>query len=203
MSVTLSLPIGSNAPDIPLSRNRRNHPSIGGSQRRASWMALAQRGDSKAYRALLEELNPLVVGFLRHRLRDREDLADACQDTFLALHRARHTYQPRRPVEPWLFAIARNIATDYRRRRHRRTRYEVLTDTAPDRPIESEPDFDLRTRLDKALRALPNRQLEALRLLRFQGLSIAEAAARVGTTPAALKTRAHRACLALKAAFRM
>jgi RNA polymerase sigma-70 factor (ECF subfamily) len=52
------------------------------------------------------------------------------------------------------------------------------------------------------MRALPNRQREALQLLKFQGLSIREAAARVGTTPGALKLRAHRAYLALKTAFR-
>jgi RNA polymerase sigma-70 factor (ECF subfamily) len=140
------------------------------------------------------------VRFLRRRLRDHEDLADAYQDTFLALHRARHTYHPFRPIEPWLFAIARNVAADYGRRRQRRTRYEILTDAAPERTTESQRD--LGAELDTALRALPNRQREAVQLLKVQGLSIHEAAARVGTTPGALKLRAHRAYLALRAAFR-
>jgi len=127
-------------------------------------------------------------------------LADAYQDTFLALHRARHTYQPSRPIEPWLFAIARNVAADHSRRRRRRARYELLTDAAPDPSVE--PDRDLGAELDKALRALPARQREAFDLLKFQGLTVAEAAARTGTTPGALKVRAHRAYVALKAAFR-
>jgi RNA polymerase sigma-70 factor (ECF subfamily) len=162
-------------------------------------MALAQHGDGTAYRALLDDIGPVIASFLGRRMRDREDLADAYQDTFLALHRARHTYQPMRPIEPWLFAIARNVATDYGRRHQRRARHEVLTDTVPEPAAETERDFG--SRLDTALRALPNRQREALQLLKFQGLSIAEAAARLGTTPGALKIRAHRAYVALKAGF--
>jgi RNA polymerase sigma-70 factor (ECF subfamily) len=169
-------------------------------ERRAHWMALAQRGDGQAYRALLDDLGPIIVRFLRRRLRDHEDLADAYQDTFLALHRARHTYQPLRPIEPWLFAIARNVAADYGRRGQRRARYEILTDTVPEPALE--PERDLGAQLERALRALPSRQREALQLLKFQGLSVVEAAARIGTTPGALKIRAHRAYAALKLAFR-
>jgi len=179
------------APDTPGDRSRR----------RAGWMALAQHGDAVAYRTLLDDLGPVLVRFLRRRVRDSQDLADAYQDTFLALHRARHTYQPTRPIEPWLFAIARNVVADYGRRWQRRSRHELLTDHDPE-PIPEPPPRDFGVELATAMRALPNRQREALQLLKFQGLSIQEAAARVGTTPGALKLRAHRAYLALKATFR-
>ena len=168
--------------------------------RRAGWMARAQAGDGEAYRALLDDLGPAVLSFLSRRVADRDDLSDAYQDTLLAMHRARHTYQPSRPIEPWLFAIARNVAADYGRRRRRRVGHEVLMAVLPDRPVEAERDVGAQ--LDAALRRLPNRQREALQLLKFQGLSVAEAAARAGTTPGALKVRAHRAYVALKAAFR-
>ncbi len=171
------------------------------SRRRARWMLLAQDGDATAYRALLDDLGPLLVRFLRHRVRDTQDLADAYQDTFLALHRARFRYQSSRPIEPWLFAIARNVAADYGRRRQRRRRHELLTAATPE-PRPDPPARDVGTELDTAMRALPNRQREALQLLKLHGLSIREAAARVGTTPGALKLRAHRAYLALRATFR-
>lgn len=171
------------------------------SRRRARWMTLAQRGDATAYRALLDDLGPVLVRFLRRRVNDSQDLADAYQDTFLALHRARHTYQPPRPIEPWLFAIARNVALDYGRRSERRRRHEVLTDSAPEPPPEA-PARDWGSELATAMQTLPNRQREAVQLLKVQGLSIREAAARLGTTPGALKLRAHRAYLALKATFR-
>lgn len=169
-------------------------------QRRAQWMARAQAGDGDAYRALLDDVGPAVLSFLSRRIDDRDDLADAYQDTFLALHRARHTYQPTRPIEPWLFAIARNVAADFGRRRRRRAGHEIMTDNTPEPSVE--PDRDVGARLDAVLRALPNRQREALQLLKFQGLTVAEAAERAGTTPGALKVRAHRAYVALKAAFR-
>lgn len=200
MSVTDGFPSERTlAADAPEGAARRGTPGDR-SQRRAQWMALAQRGDGTAYRALLDDLGPVIVRFLNHRVRDREDLADVYQDTFLALHRARHTYQPLRPIEPWLFAIARNVAADYGRRRRRRARYEILTDTAPEPTTELERD--LGAQFHATLRALPSRQREALQLLKFQGLSVAEAAARAGTTPSALKVRAHRAYVAIKAAFR-
>ncbi len=200
MSVTNGLPIERplaadasrrNAPDMPTDPRRR----------RAMWMALVQDGDATAYRALLDDLGPVLVRFLRRRLRDSEDLADAYQDTFLALHRARHTYQPPRPIEPWLFAIARNVVADHGRRWQRRNRYEILTESAPE-SLPDPPPRDFGSELATAIRALPNGQREAVQLLKIQGLSIREAAARVGTTPTALKLRAHRAYLALRAAFR-
>ncbi len=176
-------------------------PAAERSIRRAHWMTLAQHGDAGAYRALLDDVGPVLVRYLRRRVHDVQDLADAYQDTFLALHRARHTYQPARPLEPWLFAIARNVAADYGRRWQRRRRHEVLTDEAPE-PAPEQPARDWGSELTTAMRSLPNRQREAVQLLKVQGLSIREAAARVGTTPTALKLRAHRAYLALKTTFR-
>jgi RNA polymerase sigma-70 factor (ECF subfamily) len=163
-------------------------------------MTLVQHGDAAAYRALLDDLGPLLKRFLRRRVQNSDDLADAYQDTFLALHRARFTYQFPRPIEPWLLAIARNVATDYGRRWQRRKRHELSTDAAPE--PATEPPRDVGSDLVTAMRTLPNRQREALQLLKLQGLSIREAAARLGTTPCALKLRAHRAYLALRATFR-
>lgn len=196
MPVTNRLPIEGAERLMPSAETPRT-PSV----QRARWMTLAQHGDAGAYRALLDDLGPVLVRFLRRHVRDHQDLADAYQDTFLALHRARHTYQPLRPIEPWLFAIARNVAADYGRRSERRRRHELLTDYAPE-PAQEPPPRDFGDELASAMRALPNRQREAVQLLKLQGLSVREAAARVGTTPGALKLRAHRAYLALKAAFR-
>ena len=67
----------------------------------------------------------------------RLNFEDVYQEVFLALYEARHTYEPGRPLEPWLFAIARNIAADYTRRYFSRASWEELTGAPPDRP-----DFD-------------------------------------------------------------
>src|SRR5262249_28862695 len=77
--------------------------------RRARLMADAQRGDRDAYGALLNDLGPIVMRLVRRHVRDGNDTEDVYQDVFTALHRARHTYDPSRPFEPWLFAITRRV----------------------------------------------------------------------------------------------
>jgi RNA polymerase sigma-70 factor (ECF subfamily) len=163
-------------------------------------MTRAQAGDRDAYRALLDDVGPMIAQFLRKRLPDASEVDDAYQETFIALHRARHTYDPTRPLEPWLFAIARNIATDFLRRRRRRALREVLTDVMPE--AAAEPERDLRGQFSAVLGSLPRSQREALVMLKVDGLSVTEAATRAGTTPGALKVRAHRAYTALKARLR-
>jgi RNA polymerase sigma-70 factor (ECF subfamily) len=159
-------------------------------------MARAQRGDREAYRALLEDVGPLLMGWLRRWLSDPADLADVYQDTLVQLHRARHTYDPARSFEPWFFAIARHSAADYGQSRRRRRAWEVLVDELPDVAVDGEPG---RRALAEALRALPQPQREAFAMLKLEGLSVGAAAARAGVTPGALKVRAHRAYKALKA----
>ena len=170
----------------------------GRGRRRAEWMARAQDGDREAYRALLDDVRPLVLAWLRRWLDDEADLADVYQDTLVHLHRARHTYDAARPFEPWLFALARHCAADHGRRLRQRTR-EVLVGDVPDVAVEGEP---AQPALADALRTLPRPQREAFSMLKLEGLSVAAAASRAGTTPGALKVRAHRAYKALKAFLR-
>jgi RNA polymerase sigma-70 factor (ECF subfamily) len=160
-------------------------------------MAAAQRGDAEAYRALLTDLGPSLVRFFRGRVGDSGEAEDLCQETLIALHRTRHTYDPSRPLEPWLFAIARNIATDAARRRLSRMSWEVLVESPPDAQAEAEGGTGLQ--LQQALDQLPASQRQAFEMLKLEGLSVDAAAARAGTTPGALKVRAHRAYRALKA----
>jgi RNA polymerase sigma-70 factor (ECF subfamily) len=158
-------------------------------------MACAQTGDREAYRAVLEDVGPLLLAWLRRWLPDAAELADVYQDTLVHLHRARHTYDPARAFEPWLFAIARHCAADHARRRRQRA-WEVLVDELPEAVAESELD---RYALADALRSLPRPQREAFSMLKLEGLSVGAAAARAGVTPGALKVRAHRAYRTLKA----
>src|SRR5215475_3149552 len=165
------------------------------SRQRAEWMACVQDGNREDYRALLEDIGPLLLGWLRRWLADSADLADVYQDTLVHLHRARHTYDPARPFEPWLFAIARHCAADHGRRQYQR-RWEVLVDDLPELAAEPEPD---RSGLVEALQSLPRPQREAFSMLKLEGLSVGAAASRAGVTPGALKVRAHRAYKTLKA----
>jgi len=113
----------------------------------------------------------------------------------LAVHRVRHTYDPRRPFEPWLFAIARFVAVSYFRRQAR-VRREVLVDTAPDVAVGDEGPG--AHQIAEALRRLSPTEREAIQLLQVQGLSFEQAAVRMGTTPGAAKVRGHRAYKVLR-----
>ncbi len=161
-------------------------------------MARAQDGDRDAYRALLEDIRSLVLAWLRRWVDDDADLADVHQDTLVQLHRARHTYDPARPIEPWLFALAKHCAVDHARRLRQR-RQEVLVDDVPE--VAGGDDAG-QPALADALRALPRQQREAFTMLKLEGLSVGAAAARAGTTPGALKVRAHRAYKAVRAFLR-
>jgi RNA polymerase sigma-70 factor (ECF subfamily) len=155
------------------------------SARRARWMADAQQGDRVAYAALLDDVGPLLQQFVRRRVRDAEEAKDVYQDVMLAVHRARHTYEPAWPLEPWLFAIARRIVT-------RRTGNDWRVASAS--CCCSLPGRYRRRRrpeagLAEAPRALSPTQREALPCI--DGLSM-EAAAPGRTSVGALRVRAHR-----------
>ena len=159
-------------------------------------MAAAQDGDHDAYAALLDDIGPFVMRVLRRRVRSDDEAQDLYQEVFMALHRARHTYQRPRPVEPWLFAIVRHVVADHRDGRRRRAAREVLVANPPSRSVEG--DGLVKTSLEQALRRLTPTQREALQLLHVDGVPLASAARRAGATPGTLKVRAHRAFKVLR-----
>ena len=159
--------------------------------RRRAWMALAQAGDHDAYRALLLDLGPHLLAYIRRRLANRHEVDDVYQEALLAIHVSRHSYEQGRPVEPWVFGIAAHVLSRHVRRARRRTARELLVDVPPAEPMSIAAPSRVEVR--QALGLLPKLQREALELLQFAGLSVDTAAARAGTTAGALRVRAHRA----------
>ena len=169
------------------------------SRRRALLMQRLQAGDADACRELLDDIGPSVVGFLRRRLAGSDEIEDVYQEVFMALFEARHTYEAGRPLEPWLFAIARNVAADHVRRHWTRTSWQELFAEPPDRPEQSSDESALGgPNLAEALAQLPPSQREAFLMLKQEGISVEAAAARSGVSVGALKVRAHRAYKSLK-----
>ena len=162
-------------------------------------MARTQDGDREACRILLDDVGPMIAHFLRRRIADPAELEDVYQDTLMAFFQARHTYLPSLPLEPWLFAIARNTAADHARRYWKRAKLEQLTEDIPEpaAPEESPSDPDLAA----AMARLPAQQREAFAMLKLEGLSMAQAADRAGISVGAFRVRAHRAYKALRKMF--
>lgn len=176
---------------------------------RAAWMAAAQRGDAEAYASLLKSLLPVLRAFVRRRGVDTSAVEDVVQEVLLLIHRARHSWRADRPFDPWFWAIARNATTDALRRQLReRARRERAYDQAAAEPplARNDPEAQLAARelapgLRDALAKLPAAQRQAVELLYVEQVSVAEAAARAGVSPTALKVRAHRGSRALRAAL--
>lgn len=169
------------------------------SQRWTAWMARAQDGDAEAYEALLRELLPFLRGVVRARVGGDPASEDIVQEVLLSIHTARHTWRRERPLTPWVRAIARNAVVDWARR-ERRAREREASVEAADLPgvLGAAEDRPLSPGLDRALRGLPDAQRQAVVLLKVEGLSVAEAAKRLGVTEGALKLRAHRGYRALR-----
>ena len=89
----------------------------------AEWMRAANAGDEIAYRRLLEALAPLLRqvvrrGFTRSGFGNC-DVEDVVQETLLAIHLKRQTWDENEALTPWVTAIARHKVIDSLRRRGR------------------------------------------------------------------------------------
>jgi RNA polymerase sigma-70 factor, ECF subfamily len=162
-------------------------------------MAGAQAGDKEAFRALVNEIGPALTNFVRRRTLDPAELEDVCQEILLEIYESRHTYDAKRPLEPWLFAIARYVVINHGRRQRWRAAHQQLTDAVAD--TAGENPGNILTRLRQALNQLPPFQREALVMTKIEGLSIAESSRRAGTSTTNMKVRVHRAAAFLKKAI--
>jgi RNA polymerase sigma-70 factor (ECF subfamily) len=164
----------------------------------------AQSGDDAAYRQALSLLAARLRGYLKRRLSGVPDeVEDLVQETLLALHLQRGTYDPSLPVSAWALAIARHKLVDLWRRRGRRDGLHDAIDDVDERLLVAEPD-DGGARRDLAVlfRELPQAQRQAIVLTRLEGLSVAEAAARTGASESAIKVQVHRGLKRLAALVR-
>lgn len=174
--------------------------------RRAGWMAAAQDGDTRAYRLLLRECAVMAAAVARRRRVPPAAVDDVVQDTLMTLHRVRHTYDPVRPFDPWLRAIANRRAVDVLRRRGRQgarelaglPAYETYADPAGG-PLDDAERGERAQVLGRAIAALPPGQREAVEQLGLREHSLAEAAELTGRSTGALKVNLHRALRALRA----
>src|SRR5580692_11389142 len=87
-------------------------------------MARYQAGDFAAATALIERIGPRLHRFFMAQFSSRSDADDLLQETWLRIHRVRHTYRPGEPVLPWFYAIARRARIDHFRRASRTTARE-------------------------------------------------------------------------------
>jgi RNA polymerase sigma-70 factor (ECF subfamily) len=161
-------------------------------------------GDAAAYHAFLKELSAHLRGFLRRRLQRLPDhVEDLVQETLLAMHNQRHTYDSSQPVTAWVHAIARYKLIDMLRRR---AIHDALNDSLDDHSqliAHSEAEStEARRDLAALLHRLPDGQRLPIVYTKLEGLSVVEAAERAGMSVSAVKVGVHRGLKALAAMLR-
>ena len=162
------------------------------------WMIDGLAGDAHAHASLLAALVPLLRAFYRRRMAaGADDIEDLVQETLIAVHTRRATYDRDRALTAWLFAIARYKMIDqYRRRRHT-VPIEGLEDLLATDGFEEASIA--RLDIDDLLATLPAKQARAIRATRIDGASIAEAAGAAGIGESDVKVSVHRGLKALAA----
>ncbi len=166
----------------------------------AGWMRAANAGDDIAYRRLLEALAP----FLRHIVQrsfaragfGNSEVEDVVQETLLAIHLKRQTWDEDQAITPWVTAIARHKVIDSLRRRGRHG--ELPIDDLLD-VLSAEPATEHLSSRDAEplLSMLRGRQRDVVQAISIEGMSTREAADRFRISEGAVRVALHRGLSAL------
>ncbi len=172
-------------------------------------MLRVKQGDDDAFTQLVTVYQDRLIGIFSHVLEQREQAEDLAQDVFLRVYRARHGYEPTARFSTWLFRIANNLASNFRRSKVRRK--EVALSVRDSGPLGPGPEeklvaeksalmptrqFDkreLRSIVRNALETLNERQKMALLLHKFEGMSYADIGETMELSAAAVKSLLSRA----------
>src|SRR6266576_318771 len=159
-------------------------------------MLASQDGDAASHRALLDRLRRHLRAYYKGKLsrigRGAAEAEDLVQETVLAIHLKRHTYDPTEPLTPWVHAIARYKLIDFLRRTRTSLAYvpieEADTSTAHDDNVDAERNYDLK----RLIQRLPEKMRCSTEAVKLDGQSIAEAADRCGISESGVKVNIHR-----------
>jgi RNA polymerase sigma-70 factor (ECF subfamily) len=156
-------------------------------------MASYQRGDFTAAKDLIERISPQLHRFFAAQSGSRADADDLLQETWLRIHKVRHTYRPGEPALPWFYAIARHVRVDHYRKSIRtivgEQKLEAMSKDASSVPGES----DHVHRLEALLAPLPESQREVIEMLKVSGMSLEEVARATSSSVGSVKQKVHRA----------
>jgi len=159
-------------------------------------------GDAAAHSTLLEALSRMLRGYLRNRLGGHSaDAEDLLQETLIAVHERRHSYDVTQPFTPWVYAVARYKLIDQLRRN--RVRATLPLDDFEDL-FAADDELGARDAgrdVEALLSTLTPAQRAAIQLTRIEGYSVEEAAAQTGKSESSIKVEVHRGLKKLTALF--
>jgi RNA polymerase sigma-70 factor, ECF subfamily len=177
-------------------------------EREVEWAGLmraANAGDQAAYARLLSGLAPLLRAAARRGLaragKTDSDAEDIVQETLLAIHLKRHTWDAAAPILPWIYAITRYKLVDALRRRGRAS-HVPIDDFADILPADAGGRDSVSGEVERHLPGLPPRQRDVVRAVAIEGQTAREAAARLAMSEGAVRVALHRGLAALAAKLR-
>lgn len=173
-------------------------------------LASARAGDPRATRELLDDVSPVVYRFGRSFCRDPHDAEDVMQDVFAALTRSLDSFRGDASLTSWAYVVAQRACARRRRRPKSavsmtsldRAREDGGAGEIPDErtdPARIAETQELRAVLEDAIRELPGPQRDVLMLRDVEGVPAGEVARMLGIGERAVKSRLHRARLAIRA----
>lgn len=162
-------------------------------------MTLYQEGDLAAATALINFINPRLYRFFMAQAVSRVEADDLLQETWLRIHRVRHTYHPSEPAIAWFYAIARHVRVDHYRKATRTTIRECELEMSE--PMAMAAPARDRDELEALLAPLSSGEREVVEMLKVEGLSLEEVARATSSTVGSVKQKAHRAYKKLREAF--
>jgi RNA polymerase sigma-70 factor (ECF subfamily) len=160
----------------------------------------AVSGEGAAYQQFLTAISHYLRPFIARRI-PSADIEDVLQEILVSIHKARHTYDGKRPILPWIFAIARYRVVDYLRSHYSKLQY------APD-DISQMQDFlcedvtkpsELSEYITEEVGKLPSKQQKIIHLIHTEGYTAKEVGVQLGMNESAVKVSAHRAYKLIKA----
>jgi RNA polymerase sigma factor (sigma-70 family) len=170
----------------------------------STWLKTGNDGDERAYLCFLQSITPYLRGFLRKRCTQFSivvEVEDILQETLLAVHLKRETWDRNKLVGPWLSAIARNKLTDTLRRCGRRL--EIPLDDVIDYLIAEECVVDTESHtVEILMRSLTSRQQELVHALSLEGKSVRETAESLNMNEGAVRVGFHRSLKTMAALYR-
>lgn len=156
-----------------------------------------QRGDYSAFEEIYRRHSERVYGYLRARLSRGNEASDLLQIVFMKVHRSRDRYRPEMPFLPWLYAVSRNVLTDFLRSVQRAPLFVEIPETlaAKEKEIAGGPTAD------ESLAKLDRAERDLLKMRFNEELSFEEIATALEVTPVTARKRVSRAIHKIRSAF--
>jgi RNA polymerase sigma-70 factor (ECF subfamily) len=166
-------------------------------------------GDETAFREIVERYKNPLYAFLRRFLNRQDIVEDAFQETFLQLYASRDSFDPTRPLRPWLFTIAANKARDALRKQQREATTSIGTMSEPEEvsiddvlntlasydvtPLDELNQAETTAKVREIIANMPDNLREILILAYFDQFSYKHMADMLGIPIGTVKSRLHTA----------